>query len=468
MRISEERAQQVSGLVFAGVWMWPLLGPAMDIVHGNVHPTAVAAIGFGAFVVAYLVVVVDAFDNHPRLSRRTVWLLNLVVAALGTALAASYATVSNGWLEMLLYVAVTGAVTTGGGSISALSWIGGWTAALVVVGLVRGESWSNVGSLAFSSVMAGVLVFTIRQMVGLIRELKRTQRELADAAVERERLRFSRDLHDLLGHTLSLMVVKAELTRRLAPVDGEAAAREADDIETIGRRALLEVREAVTGYRARSLAQELDGSREALADAGIEVIVRTTGTPLTLETDDMFAWAVREGVTNVIRHSRATRCDIDIRRVGANATLTIADNGPGSPDTCNSSSRATANTSPAGTQTASVSASRRAHALAVPGLTGQAVVREKLSPRLGNGLRGLAERAHSVGGELRVASTPGTGFTLTVSVPVVGDPSGGGPDCHPGANDRANANDPEEGLTKPEVPTSAMVGGVGESAGSDV
>ena len=128
---------------------------------------------------------------------------------------------------------------------------------------------------------------------------------MARSAVEKERLRFSRDLHDLLGHTLSVIVVKSEAARRLAPRDMDAAIVQITDIESVGRQALTEIREAVTGYREGSLATELDRAAIGLTAAGIEPVVRQSGPPLEPQTEALLGWVVREAVTNAVRHSGA-------------------------------------------------------------------------------------------------------------------------------------------------------------------
>ncbi|GLX93650.1 histidine kinase [Herbidospora sp. NBRC 101105] len=244
--------------------------------------------------------------------------------------------------------------------------------AVAVAAAVR----SDVGGLnvAFSGwgvFVAGLVPWIIVQLWDTIAELRATRKELARVAVSEERLRFSRDLHDLLGHTLSVMVVKAEAVRRLAPRDGAAAARQAADIEEIGRQALTQVRAAVTGYRGRGLDAELSSARDALAAAGIELTVRGPGSPLTPETDALLGWAVREGVTNVIRHSTARTCAITlVVGDGDGAELTVADDGAG--------------------------------------VTGTAS---------GNGLGGLRERVEAAGGRFTAGNVPAGGFRLTVGVP---------------------------------------------------
>ena len=129
-----------------------------------------------------------------------------------------------------------------------------------IAGLARrlGRGQRRVRHLHLPMVTAAVLALS-ETVTGTARH----QEELARSAVEKERLRFSRDLHDLLGHTLSVIVVKSEAARRLAPRDLDAAIVQITDIESVGRQALTEIREAVTGYREGSLATELDRARSS-------------------------------------------------------------------------------------------------------------------------------------------------------------------------------------------------------------
>lgn len=162
------------------------------------------------------------------------------------------------------------------------------------------------------------------------RRLLRAQEEIEHLATIAERERIARDLHDLLGHTLSVVVVKAQLAQRLIPSDPARAAAEVADIETTGRRALGEVRSAVAGYRARGLSAELDGATRALAAAGIEVETAAQVPPLHAEQETVLALAVRECVTNVVRHSGARRASIRISGSADAVVLEVADDGHGS------------------------------------------------------------------------------------------------------------------------------------------
>lgn len=349
------------------LWFWLLLPPSTAIAHGQVRPTAVAAAGLVTFALLYLALVavpVAGLAVPPVLSHLGL----LVFAALGVGLAGAYAGGPEGWLILLTYVATAGAVGLVR-PVQGFAWVGGSAAAVLTIGAAHRVPVGDLAGSALITVLAGAMTLAFTRTARLVAELRRTQQELARTAVEQERLRFARDLHDLLGHTLSLVVVKAEVVRRLAPTDPGRAAAEARDIERIGRTALTEVREAVTGYRDRSFGRELDGARTALADGGITVTVRQPGRPLPVEADDAFGWVLREGVTNVLRHSRASRCDIEVRADVEESVLTIGDDGVGG----------------------------------------------RVEP--GNGLRGLAERLARAGGELHATSVRGGGVRLTARIP---------------------------------------------------
>ncbi len=251
--------------------------------------------------------------------------------------------------------------------------------------IVSGEIAAiGVVHYSFQTALIGLGTLGLRKMVDLTRELTAARQELARLAVSEERLRFSRDLHDLLGHSLSLIALKSDLVRRM--VGGKQAApaianvaQEISDIESVARRALTEVREAVSGYRRQTLATELKCARETLEIAGIHAALTVDTTPMSPTVEALLGYVVREGVTNVVRHSRARRCEITLSHAGDGVRLDILDDGVGATDT------------------------------------------ERLS---GNGLIGLDERITAVGGSLLVSSEPGGGFRLTATVPHTGSPAG--------------------------------------------
>ncbi|MGN6176962.1 MAG: sensor histidine kinase, partial [Streptosporangiaceae bacterium] len=166
------------------------------------------------------------------------------------------------------------------------------------------------GLFAYGAERRNVLIFTLNQ----------TRAELARMAVAEERLRISRDLHDLLGHSLSLIALKSELAGRVIESDPPRAAREIAELEAVARRSLAEVRQAVTGYRQPSLAAELAAARRALASAGIDCRVNAPGSyDLPPDVDALLAWTVREGSTNIVRHSGARHAGIRVEVSDARA-----------------------------------------------------------------------------------------------------------------------------------------------------
>ena len=200
--------------------------------------------------------------------------------------------------------------------------------------------------------------------------LRLTQDEVRRLAVAAERERIGRDLHDLLGHTMSLVAIKSELARRLVGRDPAAAERELADIERVARQALAEVREAVTGMRAAALAGELASARLLLVAAEIAVTIDGAPAALDAAAETAFALGLREAVTNVQRHAQATRVDIRFDVGDGQARLTVADNGRGG-----------------------------------------------IATR-GNGLAGMDERFAALGGRVVVASERGRGTTVSMQVPV--------------------------------------------------
>jgi two-component system sensor histidine kinase DesK len=264
---------------------------------------------------------------------------------------------------------------------------GACSAALAVAAHADGAS---VLIFACEPLVIGGFAYASGRRVELIQQLRATRRELARTAVAEERLRISRDLHDLLGHTLSVIAVKAELARRMVPVDPARAEREIGEVEAAARRALHEVGEAVTGYRNPSLAGELASARRALTASGIDCAVDApTDWVLPPEVDTLLAWAAREGATNVVRHSHASRCTFRLSIDASTAALEVVDDGRGLAGTGGGD----------------------------PGGTGSGTVRSA-GRTGGHGLAGLAERAGRLGGRLAADAPGGRGFRLRVSVPV--------------------------------------------------
>ena len=204
-------------------------------------------------------------------------------------------------------------------------------AALMALRLA-GSDWSQAWwQGGFTTFLSGASTYAFARLSETIGQLHATRESLARAAVAAERDRFARDLHDLLGHTLSVIVVKAETVRRLADRDTGLATKQAGDIEALGRQALREVRDAVEGYRTRSVAEEIVTARSALASVGVRLVYDDTNAPaLPQRTDVLLAWVVREACTNVVRHAQARQCRVALTGPDP-VRLTIEDDGTGAP-----------------------------------------------------------------------------------------------------------------------------------------
>jgi two-component system sensor histidine kinase DesK len=157
--------------------------------------------------------------------------------------------------------------------------------------------------------------------------LVRKQEEVEHIARIAERERISRDLHDLLGHSLSLIALKAELAGKLAPRDMQACAREIADIEASARQALAEVRAAVTGYRHSGLVQALASARSSLAAAEVALDEKVERIALAPAAEHVVALALREAVTNIVRHAGASRCQLSLSLEHGHVVLRVADDG---------------------------------------------------------------------------------------------------------------------------------------------
>ena len=263
-------------------------------------------------------------------------------------------------------------------------------ALLVLCGVVMGISVVMGGAVPYEGLLTGLSISVIGFTVLALGSLRRTNRalltaraELAHLAVLEERERIARDLHDTLGHSLSLIALKSELAGRLLPADPDRAGQEIADVEVAAREALASIRETVRGYRRPSLDGELAAMVGALEAAGIDPIVERSPVSVPVAADALLAWAVREGVTNVMRHSQATRCII---RVGADAELVFAevlDDGVGED---------------------------RDRDPAAPG--------RSASRAGGSGLTGLADRVSGQGGIVTAGALPGRGYRLRVTLPL--------------------------------------------------
>jgi two-component system, NarL family, sensor histidine kinase DesK len=343
---------------------------------------------------------------RPGRYERWQWALLPILVALGAAL---FAVGGMAWLSALAVAsAAVGRITPDGRPT--VIGLASCTGIAVAISAATGLGYGNTVIAGAVVALGNLLAHSAERRNVLMYRLKETRAELARAAVAEERLRISRDLHDLLGHSLSLITLKAELAGRVIRTDPERAAREITELETVARRSLTEVRQAVTSYRQPTLAAELVSSRRMLASAGLDCRVRAPGAySLPPAVDALLGWTVREGATNIVRHAAAKHAEISIKVTDTEASARLSDDGIGP-----SANRAVPGV--AGDETTAGPDAARAHAVA---------------PVAGSGLTGLAERAARLGGTLSAGAGRDGGFWLRVSVPLIavaGEPAEGGPE----------------------------------------
>jgi two-component system sensor histidine kinase DesK len=210
-------------------------------------------------------------------------------------------------------------------------------------------------------------------------ELEDTRAELAQLAVSEQRLRWARDLHDTLGHGLSVVVLKLELVERLLAKNPERAVGELRDARELLRGSIGEMQSVVAGMRDMSLRGEIANACTILNSAGVRTTVDVPPVVLDNAVAEALAWIVREGSTNVLRHSDSTHCAITVRVDADRAVLTVANDGP--------------------------------------------AIKVTKAPSGGHGIRGMRERLNSLGGRLTAKSEQDGGFVLEASVPLPAEPA---------------------------------------------
>lgn len=198
-------------------------------------------------------------------------------------------------------------------------------AAALVAGVLSDGWTESVLFLPAIIISISAMMAAFGRNIAAMNALRATRDQMAQMAVERERSRVARDLHDILGHSLTVITVKSELAGRLIDVDPARARTEIGEVEALARGALADVRATVAGYRGVSVAGELAAAREALDAAGIAAELPTATENVPAERRELAGWIVREGVTNVIRHAQASRCRV---RLGARS-VSVEDDGVG-------------------------------------------------------------------------------------------------------------------------------------------
>ncbi|MEO6887216.1 MAG: histidine kinase [Jatrophihabitantaceae bacterium] len=343
---------------FPGLWLVYLAQTAGGV---HEHSTGAAAItGYviiGVFAGCYLAAIASGWQARMR---RFWWLYSatLVLTGVETIFAHADAFVFFVYIAVLTVAAMRQWAVPAIAAMALLTLL----APQLVPGWGHGLDYS--GALAIA--LVGLAMYGFFTVIKSNVQLADARAEVARLAAENERSRIARDLHDLLGHSLTTITVKAGLARRLGERGENARAlTEISEVEQLSRRTLGDVRAAVAGHREVTLAGEVATSREVLRAAGINAELPGAVDIVAPELSELFGWVVREGITNVVRHSRGTRVRIKLTR----RSVEIADDGRG-------------------------------------GAAGA-----------GNGLTGLRERVFAYGGTLTASAGP-AGFRLCVEVPV--------------------------------------------------
>ncbi len=311
------------------------------------------------FAIFYVVFVAIYFGIIRAPARRTALLLLACMALLGII----YYPLNSGAAGIFIYVSaftpfITDSIPINISTFATVSCI------MMLEGMwMHLNPWSW-GFTAFLALAIGSGNLVAAQKMRANQKLSLAHEEIAHLAKVAERERIARDLHDVLGHTLSVVVLKSELAGKLMQRNPERARKEIAEVENIARTALGEVRNAIRGYRSEGLPAELDRARITLDAAGVTLECPTEPPALRPAEETVLALIVREAVTNIVRHAQASHCRIGFEGGEATASLVVEDNGRG-------------------------------------GIRAE-----------GNGLRGMRERAESLGGTLALDSAQGTRLTI--------------------------------------------------------
>ncbi len=313
-------------LAWAAIWLVFLGYPISDVVGAGYSPTkaVIAWICLVGFAATYLLAMWICLSLVPRVATGVLLIPLLAVFVEGITLTLVF---RGQWSGILVYCGVAAGWTLRWRFLVPVLFALG--AFMVISGALIGYDWADLGFLSFLTVALGFTMLAFRRLIATVIELRNARAEVARLAISDERLRISRDVHDILGHSLSVIALKAQVARRLMKTDPTAAADAMSDVESVARESLVEVRGMVTGYRQRSLADELQGARDVLDAAGIAFAVTRDTTVPPAPVDSLLAWTVREGVTNVLRHSRAHHCEISLSSSDTGFTVAIVDDGVG-------------------------------------------------------------------------------------------------------------------------------------------
>jgi two-component system sensor histidine kinase DesK len=314
--------------------------------------------------------VLQLFNSSAAAVRWPAWRRWAMLAALAAATYFPLLVLGDTWMGIAGFLA--------GSVLLLVRGRAAWALYAAVVASIAGLSSAGFGLspyfvayLTVSTLTVGLFVFGLSRLALVIRYVHAARGELAQLAIVRERVRFSRDLHDLLGYSLSAITLKAELARRLVSANPGRSRDEIAELLDIARQALADVRTVSSGYRNISLSKEAASVASLLTTAGIDTQVEISCGPLDDRVDTVLATVVRESVTNMLRHSSARACSIEARQAGDVIVLRMLNDG---------------------------------------------VPRNAATGRLGGGLENLAARLEAIGGRLTATIRDGQ-FDLLAETP---------------------------------------------------
>jgi two-component system sensor histidine kinase DesK len=330
--------------------------------------------GESAAAYAALVIIFGAqfLNSSSGAAKWRPWRRAAMLAAQAAAVYLPLPIVGNYWLGLGGFLAGSALLLVTGWAAWALFAV--VVASMPVISLLAfSGSAANVAYAMLAASTLGLFVFGLSRLSLILRYVHAARGDLAQLAIVRERVRFARDLHDLLGYSLSAITLKAELARRLVVANPGRSRDEIAELLDIARQALADVRTVSSGYRSISLSKEADAVASLLTAAGIEARVQISCGPLAEPADTVMATVVRESVTNMLHHSAARACSVEAEVVGDVVRLRIRNDG---------------------------------------------VERGGATSRPGGGLENLAARLHAIGGRLTATIHDGQ-FHLLAEAPVI-------------------------------------------------
>jgi two-component system sensor histidine kinase DesK len=385
-----------AGAIWGGVWLVYLVPAFVEALRPE-HSTPAKVVGFAlllAFGLTYIAAMLAAWDRNDdgEGMPKNLWASEIDPLSLRIGLAlivlavASVVVVGEQGVGTFVFLSpVAASILPGrwapyGIAAAAVATIGG-----ELVARRYGADSAQLGgvlSSGFAALMAGFITLGVRRMRLVVWELQVARAGAEKLASAEERVRIARDLHDVLGHSLTVISMRSQLAGKLVERgEMERAGEEIRAVEELSRTAMSDVREAVAGYRIRPFAAELAAAEATLHDAGVAVQVERSAQQLPAAGEEALGFVVREGVTNVLRHSSARSCAISVRHTPQSVVVEVVDDGRG---------------------------------------TGAPVypIADDGAPAGGDGsgLRGLAERVAAAGGRLSAGDGPTGGFVLRAEV----------------------------------------------------